>query len=359
MNGIKSFNCALLIIVCVLFRVYTSVHITNLDVPRTYILEREEFITAFSAGHRHPLVHIESEPDESSSSSPAATPTIPDTNFTAAAAAVAASNISSSSGNSNDGKSSHEIKPLIMDCQYEIKANECGFVLKWYFNKKLIYQWIPARNPVGMNQFKSELRTNYSMSDLANYKYRALVIQHPKLNHSGEYMCSVQTYESFDRKAARFQIVVPEKRLLLHYENDAEKKNMLLIKCSVFMIYPEPNLVLVVSGDLLLVSSRTVVVSDRHRMYNKTIYGLIDKHLLISPTSIGCVLTVSGSSYVRKRETIYYDTTQLTRWSRLRMDEQGRFEISDCSGRSSVSFLMTTIVLFSIYRRYFRVRIHI
>ncbi|KXJ82347.1 hypothetical protein RP20_CCG014225 [Aedes albopictus] len=157
-----------------------------------------------------------------------------------------------------------------MDCQYEIKANECGFVLKWYFNKKLIYQWIPARNPVGMNQFKSELRTNYSMSDLANYKYRALVIQHPKLNHSGEYMCSVQTYESFDRKAARFQIVGK------------------------------------VSGDLLLVSSRTVVVSDRHRMYNKTIYGLIDKHLLISPTSIGCVLTVSGSSYVRKRETIYY-----------------------------------------------------
>lgn len=45
------------------------------------------------------------------------------------------------------------------------------------------------------------------MSDSANYKYRALVIQHPKLNHSGEYMCSVQTYESFDRKAARFQIV--------------------------------------------------------------------------------------------------------------------------------------------------------
>lgn len=133
-----------------LFAVYTSVHITNLDVPRTYILEREEFITAFSAGHRHPLVHIESEPDESSSSSPAATPTIPDTSFTATAAAVAASNISSSSGNSNDGKSSHEIKPLIMDCQYEIKANECGFVLKWYFNKKLIYQWIPARNPVGM-----------------------------------------------------------------------------------------------------------------------------------------------------------------------------------------------------------------
>lgn len=69
-----------------------------------------------------------------------------------------------------------------------------------------------------------------------------------------------------------------------------------------YLIHPTNR----VSGDLLLVSSRTIVVSDRHHMYNKTVYGLIDKHLLISPTSIGCVLTVAGSSYVRKRETIYY-----------------------------------------------------
>lgn len=45
------------------------------------------------------------------------------------------------------------------------------------------------------------------MSDSINYKYRALVIRNPKLNHSGEYMCSVQTYDSFDRRVARFQIV--------------------------------------------------------------------------------------------------------------------------------------------------------
>uniref|UniRef100_A0A8D8FNQ2 (northern house mosquito) hypothetical protein n=1 Tax=Culex pipiens TaxID=7175 RepID=A0A8D8FNQ2_CULPI len=336
MNGINSPGWVLLVvIVCALFRVYSSVHITNLEVPRTYILEREEFLTttAFppssdSVDGHQPQHDEPEEDDEVASSSTVATSTSTSTSFTSG-------HPFDTGVEADSGNSSTAVKPLIMDCQYEIKANECGFVLKWYFNRKLIYQWIPARNPIGMNQFKSELRTNYSMSDSANYKYRALVIQHPKLNHSGEYMCSVQTYESFDRKAARFQIVVPEKMLLLHYENDAEKENMLLIKCSVFMIYPEPSLVLVVSGDLLLVSSRTIVVSDRHHMYNKTVYGLIDKHLLISPTSIGCVLTVAGSSYVRKRETIYYDPTQLTRWSRLRMDERGRFEISD--GTSGIS----------------------
>ncbi|XP_058459256.1 uncharacterized protein LOC131435414 isoform X2 [Malaya genurostris] len=209
-----------------------SVHITNLEVPRTYILEREDFLTASSSGHQwgehQRFVRDEHEADR----------TTPE-------ALNGRANFRASTNISYTNSSTAAVKPLIMDCQYEIKANECGFVLKWYFNRKLIYQWIPARNPIGMNQFKGELRTNYSMSDSVNYKYRALVIQHPKLNHSGEYMCSVQTYESFDRKAARFQIVVPEKALLLHYENDAEKENMLLIKCSVFMIYPEPNLVLV------------------------------------------------------------------------------------------------------------------
>ncbi|XP_055535419.1 uncharacterized protein LOC129724494 [Wyeomyia smithii] len=331
MIWINASDYVLLVIISTFFRVYTSVHITNLEVPRTYILEQEDFLTAFATGEYHwgqQQRLIGSEPNATIQPRPAA-------------ADEAENSTAGSSSNQLHNNSSMVVKPLIMDCQYEIKANECGFVLKWYFNRKLIYQWIPARNPVGMNQFKSELRTNYSMSDSANYKYRALVIQNPKLNHSGEYMCSVQTYESFDRKAARFQIVVPEKMLLLHYENDAEKENMLQIKCSVFMIYPEPNLVLVVSGDLVLVSSRTVVVSDRYHMYNKTVYGLIDKHLLISPTSIGCVLSVAGSSYVRKRETIYYDPTQLTRWSRLRMDRQGRFEISACSDKLSTPSLVS------------------
>ncbi|XP_058833287.1 uncharacterized protein LOC131691130 [Topomyia yanbarensis] len=334
MKGITGLKYVLLVIICALFRVYTSVHITNLEVPRTYILERKDFIFAFSSGHQwgQHQRFVRDEPVAENSTIP--TPLDEGANI------IAGANI-----NFTNTSSASAVKPLIMDCQYEIKANECGFVLKWYFNRKLIYQWIPARNPIGMNQFKGELRTNYSMSDSVNYKYRALVIQHPKLNHSGEYMCSVQTYESFDRKAARFQIVVPEKMLLLHYENDADRENMLLIKCTVFMIYPEPNLVLVVSGDLLLVSSRTIVLSDRYHMYNKTVYGLIDKHLLISPTSIGCVLTVPGSSYVRKRETIYYDPTQLTRWSRLRMDERGRFEISDCTGQLKVSSAVITIAL--------------
>uniref|UniRef100_A0A182FUJ4 Uncharacterized protein n=2 Tax=Anopheles albimanus TaxID=7167 RepID=A0A182FUJ4_ANOAL len=334
---------------------YQSVHITNLNVPKTYVLDRDAYDATPAASSNQ---HSEDEPawygqsqdvtsttttststDSSSPMTLSVSPgeleaTATSTTFTTEHPSDNEARVNGSGGLSVEaaGASDASHRPLIMDCQYEIKARECGFVLKWYFNKKLIYQWIPSRTPVGMNQFKNELQTNYSMSDSINYKYRALVIRNPKLNHSGEYMCSVQTYDSFDRRVARFQIVVPEKMLLLHYENDGENDNMLLIKCSVFMIYPEPNLLLIVSGNLFLVSTRTLVTADRNRMYNKTVYGKIDKHLLISPTSISCVLSVPDSGYIRKRETIYYDPTPLTKWSRLRMDERGRFQLLSGDG---------------------------
>ncbi|KFB38606.1 hypothetical protein ZHAS_00005983 [Anopheles sinensis] len=310
---------------------YHSVHITNLNVPKTYVLDRSTYdaVGATAPPSQHTPAWYE---NEVTSSTTTTTSTTTDDGMPMTTSFTSSTVVDELNGTAQQHQSFGEPKPLIMDCQYEIKARECGFVLKWYFNRKLIYQWIPSRAPVGMNQFKNELQINYSMSDSVNYKYRALVIRNPKLNHSGEYMCSVQTYDSFDRRMARFQIVVPERMLLLHYENDGDSDNMLLIKCSVFMIYPEPNLLLIVSGNLFLVSSRTLVTADQNHMYNKTVYGKIDKHLLISPTSISCVLTVPDSGYIRKRETIYYDPTPLTKWSRLRMDERGRFQLLSTDG---------------------------
>lgn len=37
-------------------------------------------------------------------------------------------------------------KPIILDCLYDIDQNETGFVLKWYLNSTVIYQWIPSQS---------------------------------------------------------------------------------------------------------------------------------------------------------------------------------------------------------------------
>lgn len=37
--------------------------------------------------------------------------------------------------------------PLILDCEYDLPVEESGFVLKWYLNDQLIYQWISTAQP--------------------------------------------------------------------------------------------------------------------------------------------------------------------------------------------------------------------
>ena len=138
--------------------VYTSVHITNLEVPRTYILEREEFLTATAFapsasvdGGHHPQ-HDEPNNGRREDAEVVGSSTLPFVPSTTSGQPAV------DTGEADSGNSSTAVKPLIMDCQYEIKANECGFVLKWYFNRRLIYQWIPARSPIGM--VRGEINTD-------------------------------------------------------------------------------------------------------------------------------------------------------------------------------------------------------
>lgn len=40
----------------------------------------------------------------------------------------------------------HFGKPVILDCEYSVDDDEEGLVVKWYFNKNIVYQWIPKVN---------------------------------------------------------------------------------------------------------------------------------------------------------------------------------------------------------------------
>jgi hypothetical protein len=46
-------------------------------------------------------------------------------------------------------------RPLILDCNYEFRVNDKGFVLKWYFNHMLVSQWIPPKKPFIFNGVKA------------------------------------------------------------------------------------------------------------------------------------------------------------------------------------------------------------
>lgn len=105
-----------------------------------------------------------------------------------------------------DGRRHNE--HLILDCEYEIDPDEKGFVLKWLYNGKPIYQWIPpVRSPYGFKATGQHINLTYTISDEPMHKHRALALIRPLKNFTGEYACSVSSYHSDDMQSARMVMI--------------------------------------------------------------------------------------------------------------------------------------------------------
>jgi hypothetical protein len=94
-----------------------------------------------------------------------------------------------------------------LDCEYEVNDDESGLVIKWFLNNQLVYQWIPPRLPTALSLLKNRIKKNFTVSDDPIKKYRGVAVTKPMLNFSGEYMCSVQTFQSSDKKSSFLQII--------------------------------------------------------------------------------------------------------------------------------------------------------
>ena len=96
---------------------------------------------------------------------------------------------------------------FILDCDFDVDENEEGLVIKWFLNNKLVYQWIPPGLPIALSFLKNRIKKNFTVSDDPIKKYRGVAVTKPMLNFSGEYMCSVQTFQSSDKKSSFLQII--------------------------------------------------------------------------------------------------------------------------------------------------------
>lgn len=98
-------------------------------------------------------------------------------------------------------------KPLILDCEYESDQKDTGIVLKWFFNNFPIYQWIPSSHPIPLQKFKPHLDTKYAASQDPKQMFRALSIQNPTWNMTGNYTCSLQSFKSSDQQSAELIVI--------------------------------------------------------------------------------------------------------------------------------------------------------
>lgn len=191
---------------------------------------------------------------------------------------------------------------LILDCEFELdKAMATGFVLKWKHNGLQIYQWIPvATKPVAFSSFKGHIDLDHPVSDDRFQKYRALKLINPSANFTGNYSCSVQTYEENETKTGHLQIIVPEVEFNLTYNRG--NNGSVVVSCGVSDIFPKPELSLFIDE----AETKNVVLSEEQVQGS---YDVFLQHVLSDDSkdaSISCQLSIPGTNYTKKREKMYH-----------------------------------------------------
>ncbi|KAJ6648379.1 hypothetical protein Bhyg_03607 [Pseudolycoriella hygida] len=195
---------------------------------------------------------------------------------------------------------------LILDCEYDLPVEEQGFVLKWFFNDLLIYQWISLAPPRFFfhNTIRNHVDMNYTASDHVQHKHRALAITKPDHNMTGTYTCSVGTFQSEDKKSQYMQIIQPEKNFQLKVEEVKDESGDIDFECYAQNVYPEPKLIISI-GDTNQTSSgfisQTKLGNDG--LWDITTYGRIKQsETVIDPSDVHCLLFIPNTSYSKQKQ---------------------------------------------------------
>lgn len=96
---------------------------------------------------------------------------------------------------------------VILDCDYDLEnISSNGLAVKWYFNDDNVeYQWIYGNEPQA-DPSASHIDLGYKASDDPYTMYRAMKLNNPTINLTGNYRCAVFTYQ--DEQIADANMIV-------------------------------------------------------------------------------------------------------------------------------------------------------
>lgn len=98
---------------------------------------------------------------------------------------------------------------VILDCDFEIKDDQTGLEVKWFYEGEIkqVYQWLPnISKPQALGILKDRLDLDYKVSSDKNKMYRAMKIKGVTPDLTGTYTCKVSTFENED-KATKKMII--------------------------------------------------------------------------------------------------------------------------------------------------------
>lgn len=97
---------------------------------------------------------------------------------------------------------------VILDCDYDLEnTSSKGLVVKWFFNNnEVAYQWIYGRSPLAGEPAAKYVDLLYKASDDPYTEYRAMKLNKPGIDLTGEYTCVISTFA--DERIANASMVV-------------------------------------------------------------------------------------------------------------------------------------------------------
>jgi len=175
---------------------------------------------------------------------------------------------------------------ILLDCDFDYDADErVQLDIKWYFNNEPspFYTWVPekmSRPQIIGERFRNHVDLDHVVQHVSDShkKHRALLLKRPTTELSGLYTCKVSTFVSED------------------------------VSCSAKNIFPQPRIKLT-WGLFEFDDSEAIVEesidSNSQSGYDIVVHRLVDHSDLPPETVFGCVLTIPGTSYEIREESIY------------------------------------------------------
>ncbi|XP_017755880.1 PREDICTED: uncharacterized protein LOC108547741 [Eufriesea mexicana] len=201
--------------------------------------------------------------------------------------------------------------PIDLSCNYNLRENENGLVVKWYHNTDQIYQWIPPMSPQDIGVINGY--TEYPEENLRHPNSRSIInLKMAIIEMSGEYTCTISTFQEEDTKKTKMIVYVPEVNTTIRVSSFNESH--LNVICVANGAQPRPILKIYTEG---------IEVNNYHDKIERTIAyenilfvkrsAIIENPL--EPLLLECEISIPYTDYKRRERIVYYPTQMLSQRS--------------------------------------------
>ncbi|EFN73103.1 hypothetical protein EAG_04407 [Camponotus floridanus] len=193
--------------------------------------------------------------------------------------------------------------PVDLICIYEIDKDDNGLVIKWFHEAYQIYQWIPPMLPQDIGIIKDF--AEYPAENLKNpYSHSIIRLKTITIDMTGEYMCTISTFQYEASASAKMIVYVPESDMTVR--TYPFNKTHVNLTCAVTGAQPRPSLRLYVEGIERNESSESSI--DWHKDDPRVSLDVIIEDML-DPTVIECEMLIPDTEYKRRERIVYYPSS--------------------------------------------------